>query len=61
MQRKVGPVTINHYTFRSSDQIQLGFNYTRENFFPFHPHTTHDLSVNYGRGCVYVEWKRKNK
>lgn len=58
--KKLGPVTINHYRF-GGDQTQLGFNYTRENFSPFHQHTCYDVSVNYGRGCVYVEWRRKNK
>jgi hypothetical protein len=62
MKVKLGKAaSLNHYRFRDQSEIQLGFNFTKEDFLPYHPHRVYDISVNYGRGCVFVEWRRKHK
>lgn len=60
MKLKLGKnATIHHYRF-AGDEKSYGLIYTKENFRPYHRKTGYDISVNYGGGCVYLEfWRQK--
>jgi hypothetical protein len=53
-------IKFHHYRFAAGyRETHVGVNYSREVFNNHHQKITYDLSVNYGKGCVYVEMVRK--